>query len=320
MPQPTKGDVHVNRPLTSISIAYVQSQNEFIADRVFPNIPVASSSDIYFTYDQDQWFRSDAAERAPATESEGTGYGISQETYATKVFALHHDVPDQVRANADSPLSPDRDGTMLVTQQMLIKKETDWAAAYFTTGLWTGSTTGTDIVPGTKWDAGSSTPMADIRAQMKSVKTKTGFRPNTLVLAEDVWVALQDNADVIDRIKTTSDKVATTAMLANHLGLSRVLVAGATNNTAAEGQTVSMSDVFTDDAFLCYSAPRPSVMMPSAGYTFSWTGYLGASQNGLRVKRFRMEELAADRIEIDMAYDQKLVGANFGAFFNGCLT
>jgi hypothetical protein len=33
MPNPTAGDVHVNRPLTNISIAYMQDAAGFVADR-----------------------------------------------------------------------------------------------------------------------------------------------------------------------------------------------------------------------------------------------------------------------------------------------
>jgi hypothetical protein len=36
---------------------------------------------------------------------------------------------------------------------------------------------------------------------------------------------------------------------------------------------------------------------------------------GARIKRFRMEELAADRVEGEMAFDMKLVGADLGIFF-----
>ena len=48
MPNPTRGDVHVNKPLTNISIAYMQMAENFIADKVFPNISVAKQSDRYF--------------------------------------------------------------------------------------------------------------------------------------------------------------------------------------------------------------------------------------------------------------------------------
>jgi hypothetical protein len=72
-------------------------------------------------------------------------------------------------------------------------------------------------------------------------------------------------------------------------------------------------------ALLCYSAPSPGLMVPTAGYTFSWTGLIGAGNQGNRIKRFRMDPLNSDRVEIDCAFDQKLVAADLGCFFNTCV-
>ena len=63
--KPTPSDVHVNQPLTNISIAYLQSQMRFVADRIFPVIPVEKQSDRYYTYDRGDWNRNEMQERAP---------------------------------------------------------------------------------------------------------------------------------------------------------------------------------------------------------------------------------------------------------------
>ena len=54
-------------------------------------------------------------------------------------------------------------------------------------------------------------------------------------------------------------------------------------------------------------------MTPAAGLTFVWSGYLGAGPDGQRISRFRMDHLRSDSIEIEAAYDQKLVSATMGA-------
>ena len=69
-----------------------------------------------------------------------------------------------------------------------------------------------------------------------------------------------------------------------------------------------------------YSNPSPSLLTPSGGYTFAWTGLFGGAAAGARIKRFRMEALASDRIESEMAWDQKLVAPELGVFFNDILT
>jgi len=168
MPQPTASDVHVNMPLTNVSVAWMQDQREFIADQVFPTVPVQNQSNRYYVYDRDNWFRAQAEKRAPASESAGSGFTIDNTpTYFADVFAFHKDVDDQIRANSDSVINIDRDATEFVTRDLMLKKELIWAATYFTTGVWTGSTTGTDVTPGTLWDAGGSTPIEDIASASK---------------------------------------------------------------------------------------------------------------------------------------------------------
>ena len=40
---------HIDRALTNMSIAYAQGANAFIADKVFPIVPVQKRSDVYFS-------------------------------------------------------------------------------------------------------------------------------------------------------------------------------------------------------------------------------------------------------------------------------
>lgn len=317
MPNPTASDVHVNAPLTNISIAFMQSADEFVADRVFPNVPVTKQSDRYFVYDRGDFYRNEVRERAPGTESAGGGWKIDNTpTYFATVYALHKDIDDQIRANADDPLNMDRDAALYLAQQALQKRDITWASKYFKTGVWTGAS---DFTPGTLWSAGSSTPIKDIRTKIKDVKKKTGFRANKLVLAQDVWDILADHADLLDRIKYTQTGIVAPQLLASVLQLDEVLVWGAVKTTSNELASDTYDFLGTKDALLVYAAPTPSIMQPSAGYTFSWTGLLGAGAQGQRIKTFRVDEVSSDRVEIEMAYDQKVVSADLGVFFDNVI-
>src|ERR1019366_265814 len=106
MPQPTLQDVHVNRPLTNISVAYLQEAAgvEFVADKAFPAVPVENKSDLYYTYARADFNRDEMQKRALSAESAGTGYNLnSTGTYNCDVWSLHKDVDDQIRSNSDSP-------------------------------------------------------------------------------------------------------------------------------------------------------------------------------------------------------------------------
>ena len=324
MSQPTPGDVHVNMPLTNISIAFLQRATNFVADRVFPNIPVQKQSDRYYTYDRGMFNRDEMELRAPGTESAGVSYTVDNTpTYFAPVYAVHHDIPDQRRSNSDTPLQPDREATEIVTHKALIKREKLWVSKYFTTSIWTGEQTGVAASPTgpqfLHWSDAASTPIEDIRTQKSAQLALTGYEPNTMVMGYDVWTALADHPDIVDRIKygqtPGSPAVVTVQAIAALLEIERILVMKAIENTAAEGAANAHAFIGGKNALLCHAASSPGLMTPTAGYTFSWNGYLGAGAQGGRIKRFRMEHITSDRVEMEMAFDQKLIAADMGTFF-----
>lgn len=320
MPQPTRSQVHVSVPLTNLSVAYIQSASEFIADKIFPNVPVDKQADIYYTYPKNAWFRDEAQQRAPGTESVGSGYGLATDDYSCKVWAFHKDVDDQVRANADSVLNLDRDANEFVMQRLMIRRERQFVDTYFKAGVWGKDYAGVAAAPGAdqfiQWsDYTNSDPITDVKNARLYIKSITGYRPNVLLLGEEVFESLKQHPDIIDRYKYTQAGVVTVDLIARLFEVDRIVIGGAIYASNVEGATDAFSFVYGKKAMLCYSAPRPSLLQPSAGYTFSWKGYLGNNAYGVATKKFRMEQLESDRIEGSMSFDQKLVAADLGVFF-----
>lgn len=329
--RPTPGDVHVNTPLTNLSIAYLQANTAFVSQRVFPNIPVTKQADRYYVYDRGEFNRDEMEKRAPGTESAGGSYKLDNTpTYFADVYAFHKDIPDQVRANADAVLNPDREATDYCSMKAMIKREKLWSAKYFQSGVWA-----TDETPATLWDAANSTPIIDVREAGRFVLSQTGIKPNTLVLGKKVYDILVDHPAIIDRVKygqtAGNPAMAGINALSQLFEIERIFVMEAVENIepekAADFVHPPAAGYFdhqfigdSTSALLCYSAPAPGLMTVSAGYTFSWTGFLGAGSEGNRIKRFRMEKIESDRVEIQMAFDQKLVAADLGYFFDTVVT
>lgn len=320
--KPTSSKVHVNRPLTNISIAFIQQANMFAAGQVFPMVPVESKSDLYFIFDKADMHRNDMRPRAPGTESAGSGFGISTDNYSCAVYSLHKDIDDQIRSNADDPLDLDRAATEFLVGQSLIQREATFAQKFMAQSVWSldyegvaASPTGSQVL---KWSDDASDPVADVKKATTAIHKLTGFRPNTLTMAQDVRDALDTNPSIIDRLKygqtAPGAVVVTDSDLARVFGVARIIVSGAIINNANEGAVANNDFVIKGGVLLTYSAPSPSLMAPSAGYVFTWRGLLGNNE-GARVKRFRMEHLNSDRVELDLAYDQKKVSADLGAYF-----
>jgi len=311
MPQPTQSQVHVDAILTNISVAYMQKAENFIANKIFPIVPVDKQSDKFFKYTKNDWFRDEAQLRADATESAGGGYNLSTDSYSADVWAFHKDVGDQTRANADAPINVDREAVEFVTSRLLLKMETQFVSTYFTSGVW-----GTDSTPSNLWsDYTNSDPLNDVEDAKRAILATTGFEPNTLVLGYDVFKDLKNHPDLVDRIKYTSSSVITTDMIARMFDVERVVVSKAIKATNNEGGTAAYDFTAGKNALLCYSAPSPGLLQPSAGYIMSWTGVSGGLGQTIGASRFRMESVKADRIEAEMAFDMKVVAADLGYFF-----
>lgn len=313
MTQPTRGDVHVNRALTNISVAYMQAADNFISMSAFPAIPVQNRSDSYFVFDSPDMRRDNAKPRAPATPSAGSGFDLSTDTYTTEVYALHQDVADQIRANSDPAVDLDRAASQSVMQQLLIQKEINWMTNYFSTGVWTNQDDGgTDF---SQWSDGSSDPEHDIDAGKNTILKTIGLMPNTLIASYDVHQALKRHPLITNRYQYTSSESITPQLIARYFEVDRYLIAKASYVSSEEG-AASTTNAFIagKHALLCYVAPNPGLLVPSAGYTFSWSAFTGGNQ-GVRMKRFYMDELEATRIEGEFAYDHKQVLDVAGYFF-----
>lgn len=321
---PTPGDVHLNRLLSNVLHAYSSEPGDFVAGIAAPSIPVEAKSDNYAVYAKEDWFRVDVTkERGLSAEADSGGWTVDlTNSYVCKVYAFKHLIDDQTRANQSNPVNIETAATKYVSDQLLRKREVDWMNTFFSTGIWAGAAdqTGVAAAPSTnqflQFNDANSTPVEVIDAQAVAIKEKTGKFPNTLILGMRVWYALKNHPDLIDRIKHVMKGVMTVDLLAQVLGIERVLLAGANRNTAARGQTGVFSFIAGKAMLLCYVNPTPQVIgTPTSMVTFSWTGYTGASELGTRMKKYREDPKNSDALEGEMAYAMKLVGADLGVFF-----
>jgi hypothetical protein len=307
---PTRSQVHVNTPLTMLSVAYQQDETNFVGYRAFAVIPVQHASDLYYKFSKDAFLRDEAKPRAPATESAGGGFSLTTDSYACSPIAFHKDVADQDRDNADSVLQLDTVATQYVTSVMNLRREKQWVSQYFTTGVWAVEST-----PSLLWDDPDSTPKKDFNdAQTTLIKNSGGRKGNVFVISPYVYNALMIHPELKDQFKYTSANSIDLAMIARYFGIDEVLVAYGIQATNVEGQAVTTDFIAGKHALLAYRNPNPALMMPSAGYVMSWNQYAG-SQAGATISKFRMQQLRADRIEGEFAYDMKVVCADCGFFF-----
>ena len=307
----TSKDVHVDQLLTNVSIGY--SNAGYIADQIFPVVPVDKQSDKYLTYDKSHWFRNEAKIRATGTKSERGGWTYSSDTYFCDRFSYGHEIYDEERANADNAFQLDSDAAEFATDKILMQREVAFASDFFKTSVWgTDKTGGSDF---TRWsDYAGSTPLVDVSDWMDTIEASIGREANRLVMGKQVWTKLKWHPDLIDTIKYTQRAQMGLDLAATLLEVERILVGRAIYTTSPEGTaeaSVSYSRIWGKHALLIYVPNTPSLRQPAAGYTFTWQR---VPQSLRYIKRMRDEEREADIIEANAYYDHKVTGAAAGLF------
>ena len=325
--KPSVYDVHTNAPLSSIASKWIVDDSVYVANRIFPMVSVTKLSDLIARYDRRDFFRLlDVRPRAPGTESQGTGFGVGTCSYLCREYAVHRDIPDEVRDNADEPFRPDLDSTQQVTQLLKIKRDELFAASAFVGTAWatnyTGGVAASNPLAFTTqyWSdyATPSTPIEDIDRAKEYMHLLTGFQPNKLVINKCTYHVLRAHPTIRNRvIQFNQNKPVLNAQdLAVVFDLKEVVVAEAVGNFGPEqGQWISRP-IFGDDALLCYVTDSPSTTNPSAGYTFSYTG---GGQQGYNIKIARSRsplDSYFDRITGNFCTDPHVVEDSLGVFFN----
>lgn len=312
---------HIDALLTNISVAHIQTQDKFIATKVFPIVPVSKQSGLYLKYKQEDWFRDEAQKRADATESAGSGYEVGSDSYRADVYAFHKDVGDQIKVNSDVPLQPLADAARFVAGRMLIRQERQFVSDYLKTGVWGKDLTGVSGAVGADQfkqfsDLANSDPLLVVEDVKDQIAGKTGYDANTAVLGSNVYKVLKNHPDIADRIKYTSSENVTLDLIARLLEIDRVFVMKSIFNSAGEGDTPAYGYNFAKDMWVGHVASAPGLLTPSAGYTFAWDGVSDGQGLTIGTTQFRMPNLRADRVESQSAWDNKIVAPELGVYLS----
>ena len=321
----TPSSVHIDQPLTNLTLAYVQSQENFIADKVFPTVGVAKQSDKYYIYDRASMNRSgDVKKLAPRTEVDRIGLALSNSSYFADVYGLGMDFDEQTLANEDAALEIRAAGAQTLVNRILIDREEKFASTFFAASVWTGEST-----PANLWsDYTNSTPITDVTTARRAMQlTSGGYKPNTMVVGKEVRDILINHPDILARLNggatVSNTALVTNAKLAEIFEVESFFVMEAVKNSGAEGLAESNAFIGGKHALLTHTPSSAGLMTPAAGLTFAWNSISGVNNLGVSIESFSDDALkrmqVAEHIQAKMAYDMKVVGADLGYFFDTCV-
>lgn len=294
---PYMNNIHVNGPLTNVSVRY--NWNLGIADRVFPEVPVSKESDVYFVYDGDN-VRLDDTIRANRAEANIVGFDVSTTSYQLEEHALKELVSDRDRGNADAPLNLDVDAAMHLTEKILIRREVDTATLCFTTTTWGNNAT---VASAAAWDTSTSNPIADVLTAT-TIILRTGFvAPNRAVMGWEAMRQLKANSTTTDRIKYTERAIITDEIMASMFDLDQLLVGRGARNLNTEGVAASTGFIWGKDMLVYYTPARPALREPAAGYLLTIGGRF-------KTKKWREEARSGDWVEVSTMFLPRAVATS----------
>ncbi len=324
MPMLTPSDVHVDVPLTNLTIAYMQAAENFVADKVFPMVSVSKQSDKYYKYSREGLRDGDVTILAPRTEVNRVGMALSTDSYFADVRGLGMDFDEQTLANEDTALELRSQGANVLMEKIMIDREVRWASAFFSAGIW-----GTDITPGNLWsDYTNSTPIVDVTTGRRTMQLASGgYKPNTMVVGKEVRDVLINHPDILARLNggstVSNPALITDAKLAEIFEVENFYVMEAVRNTAAEGVTDAFGFIGGKNALLTYTPSTMGLRTPGAGAIFCWDSIPGVSGMGITVESFSDDALKrqqiAELIQVKSSDDMKLIGSEMGYFFEACV-
>ena len=293
-------DVHVDGPLTNLALQF--RNRSFVAEEVFPVVPVVKESDLYYTFSREE-LRDVDTRRAAGALAKEIEWVPSTASYVAEEYALRHLLADRIQQNADAAVNPRVNTTNKLMKWIQLGQE----KRVQTVAQATGNSVAT-VAASPKWDGTSPTIEKDIDTAKDSVRNNAGVEPNAILLAENVKDVVKRDTTLRDLIRYVINLGAGNRELLMNGELPPVLfnlaviVAGATEDTSKVGASSTIAKIWNDAVPVFYRETAVSLD------TVTW-GYVLRVQRPV-VKSYRDEHRNGEYIEASIIQAEKLVTAN----------
>lgn len=260
----TPGQVHSNAFMSNLSVQY--KNDEYIGEQLMPPVAVSKRSDDFPTYakrerlgipDDTMGSRSQANE---LNETRGS------DNYSVKDYALQNSVPGTTLENEDPAFDEMMDLTEAINEGLAFRREKRIATILTTAANFPGQTvtlSGSD-----QWNSGAGgSPIKNIQDWLAACWRGAGPGEFMAYCGLEVWNVLARHAVTLDLFKATMPGLTKMDRLAQELGLAKILVGAAREDTANIGQTASYGRIWGKDFGIVRVAKRPTLRNASFGYT-----------------------------------------------------
>lgn len=291
---------------------------KYIGTRILTPIETIRQVGTFPKIEREQLLKNAKTARAKKSAYNRSDWTFTDHSFKCQENGIEEPVDDSENDFATTYFDAELVSSQIASDVILRNQEVRIAALVFDTNTFTPTPVTNE------WDdANNSTPIKDINTGKQAIRDATGLIANTLVIAYATYLDLSESKDIIDRIKYSNPEFARTAgqvtpqLLAQVFGLADVLVGSATTNTANEGQSVVLGDIWNREyAMLCCVAKDNVVEEPCIGRTFA------AKNDGglLTIETYREEQVRGDVVRARQSTDEQIILPEAGYLLSNITT
>ena len=267
--------------LTGIVQGY--SNEAFVSEKLMPTVPVVKETGKYPKFGGEQMIVNDDVraigddkiKQIPKEDYEMLSYALAEHALAVPID--HREIE-----NAANIVDLQAYYARVVVESLALGKEKERAdmlqnPANYATGNKT-ALSGTDC-----WTDSASSPIVQLRDAISTIRSKTVQEPNVSLLGRDSFAALQEHADLINKIQYSQLGVVTedliSAVLSTKNNKIDVVVGTGMYKDPSTGGFVELWDDVAILAYVPKTAPaRRSMYQLAFAYTFQKKGYPKAAR------------------------------------------
>lgn len=311
-------------------------EEDYVSGKFVPLTPVGKPSGKYRVFDQKTRAQMETAKalvRAPHEEVSTSDFDWASDNYNTEEYAHGTHLAPEELAAADQRAFLEMAKVRYVMSVVRQKHEIKFCDSYFKAGVW-GSAGSTDLTFGTAAnpvfdDYTASDPIAQIAKIREDGRKTSGKWFNRALIGPAVWRAIMNHPAIKNVMAVTSNRIPTTALVAQILGLESITVAGATKATSVEGAAASAATfdfIFGRHMLIGYFAQnnQPEGVDASAARIFSFNGQNGAGAPNqsllFPIERIPRPLNGDERIQTKANWGHKITGPYLAVFCSGVVS
>ncbi|MCP4639437.1 MAG: hypothetical protein GY851_03340 [bacterium] len=303
-------------PRTELGVAmqeYIQTLDEFIGSKILAGLMVPRKTAYFPKVMREGFLRTAVVKRIARAGYNRDTFLVEDSSYACEERGLEGPLDDADREFYTREFDAEMNTVATITRRVVQDYEIDVASAIFNSSTWTGSTLNTSV--STEWSTVSADVIGDVAGAKESSRRLTGVEPDTLICSQVVWKNIKRNEGILERVQYASE--AGDAKMAGSipgiLGLPKILVGKGVYNSAKEGQTAVIADIWDDEYCMIAKTANEGAQLtePCVGRTFVWSGDAPVEAGGVIVEQYRDERVRGDVFRSRMHSDELIFDASY---------